>query len=568
MLGPMSTRHTLALPLVLVALGAPACKQEAPPTPPPTTTVASTEDAGTATTTAAASDDASPATATAATDDAVAPTAAAAEDVAAPAPPPIRVSGLGKGEVSDADRVICGGDLFGDDHQLTALVGGKIGGRVSGPDGAVVTIGGKDLKLGKEPVGFEVDVLPLALDNSGDANDSLVADVLVPVSWRLADGTTGGGALDCAARAAIVKGLERVRKGPLRWADEGDQRYKKDLLLVVDAMGYTSLRGPYRATLYNVDLIGFERQVTRSYSPCRYDVVDSASGNRTGESVTKERSATDIVLEVYDRRTGRKVKGRTISAPAPECPDQLPMEAVSASATLADPGEFYTGLVEERPADGPDELPRPLPPIALPPEAAGPAIPETKVVDVDQVFERFMKAGYKVDDKPSHEPELDGCKQILAFATGPDDLRVTLVAHDWSPSKTPKDESTGPSAYVVGGRTAVKIDGPRAWLPQLLPLFANRSFAKPADIAAILKAAGYAIDGDLPTASETPAVADWFFSVKKEGETVFLTYVDWSAVADGKSTTEVVARSQDAFVIVTVDKDGKGPEVLAKLVGK
>lgn len=551
----MHASHALlsGLAVSLLACG----KKEAPPAPPttaPTPTV--TTDAG-----AVAEPDAAPP----ATDAGPAATA----DAMAAEVPPITVIGTSKEEPKDADRVYCDGPLDGRTPEYyVATASGTVAAHLRGPSGAVVTVQGKKVTLGADGADVELDVIEPLLGNGRDGSGTgLVNDhASFELGWTLPDGKTGGGTLTCTVMDALAKVLTRVRKGPVKWPGEGEQRYLKDAMLVAASGGVVTLEGDSSASLYNADFIALERDVPRNLSACQYDVVEAATGKRTGETVTKERAAIDIVIEVYDRRTGRKLKGKVFTAPTPSCPEQIPVDAVSAGAERGDMGTFYEDLLTPR-GDVP-ELGRPVAEVKVDVTTAGAQIPETKLPPVRTIDQRFVGSiGCKPgDSKPMRDDDYDKSKYFSHSCMVGDDHFIAVNAHDWAPSKHTPAEGEDPTAYLVGGRTAVKVNAPAGDIQVLLPLLGGQTFATPDALAKALAPLGYVLDGEPSKGNDEPGLEDWSLTVKKDGATCILEYIDWGDAADGKAPTLAVARSKDGFVTVEGDDATLVKDTLAKLV--
>ncbi|MFO0750067.1 MAG: hypothetical protein U1F43_31015 [Myxococcota bacterium] len=563
----------LALALLALAGSTPACgKKEPAPSEPTKPTAAATPsgpsgapseaDAGaTSAPSAAGAEAAAPSAADAAV--------AVEADAGEPAPPAVTVIGRTKEEPPEHERVYCDGPLDGRTPEHYVVTDkGMVGAHLRGPEGTVVKVQGKQVTLGKDGADIDLDVIAPMLGNGRGSYSGLIDDhVSYALSWTLPDGKVGGGALTCSVMDALSKALMAIRKGPMPWPGEGEQRYKKDAMVVAASGGVVSLEGDGDAKLYNVDFIAIERDVSRNLSACRYDVVDTASGKRTGEIVSKERYAIDLYVDVYDRRSGRKIKSRSVSAPTPECPDQIPIDAVSAGGERADLGTFYDDLMTPRGDEL--ELGMPLPELKIDAATAGAQIAESKLPTVATVDQRFMaSAGCKVDptSKPTREDETDHSHTFAHTCMLADDSHfVSVEAHDWAPAKrTVGDEE--PTGYLVGGRTAIKVGCPAADIATLLQQLAPLTFEKPDLLEKAVVAAGYALSGDAGTADADPGIHHWVLSANKGASSCLIEAFDWSEVADGKAPNAAVARSKDGFVALSGDDATLVKDLLAKLV--
>lgn len=483
-------------------------------------------------------------------------------------PPPIQVLAPGD-ELKDLDAVECRGELLGETSlALRATTGGKIAGRLSGPAGTMVTLGelGPTVTLADAPTAFALDPLPLALDAGAGDEDELEDDVPIYVSWVSPAGARGGAEIRCAAKAALWNAFTQVKRGPVRWPAEGEARYPRDTLLVLDEFGGNLvLQGPYGATLHDVDFIALQRVAYRDFSPCRYDVVDTATGQRTGRSETMRRSAADIVVDLYDRRTGKRLKSKTYRAPAPDCPAELPMSAVVADVTGANMDDLYQTVVEERPDDAPAELPLPRPTLVVPPDEPGAAIAELPALSLPTLAERYAALGLRPVGSGAAKVETDsgGVQEFTALGELADGTLVVVEARDYGPTRSVLS-TVWPVTYVVGGRRAVELEGDRVVARRVLPALLGRPFASPAALAEALAGFGYVAD-ELPSVADEPGVESWSFRFTRKDESFLLHHTDWSLVADGKAPGHAVARTRDAFVVVSCHTPGKARELLAKL---
>lgn len=506
---------------------------------------------------------------------------ASGSDVAGPSSEDVAVAGS-KAAPKPAIRILaptdpgeletdpCSGELVdGESVRLAATPDGKLSGLVSGPEGAVVTIGsGPALTLGKEPAPFAIDALALAVDNGPGTDDVLVTAVVVPVAWTLPDGKPGGRDLACDAADAVRHGLERVRKGPLRWPDEGEQRYRDDTLVVFDRFsGAVKLDGPYGVTLYDADFIAFESTSYRSFPPCRYDVVDTSTGQRTGPSVEKSRTAADLRVEIIDRRTGKLVKAKTYEAPTPDCPAELPSDAVVAEVTGANIDDIYQTVRKDRPEGAPDELPRPIPALTLPPDDPGTVIAERAPFSVATIAERFAALGVK-NEGAKLEPRSqtsEGEDAFLTYGTQADGADVSIHAIDWARTRDHAHESTI-TTFIVKGRGALALKSSPGIARRLTPTLLRLSAPSPQGLADLVAGFGFTIDGELPTLDPEPGTDVWYAHFERKDEWFSVTVVDWSEVADGKVPQEAVARSKDAFVVIRSSVAGKAKAILDQLL--
>ncbi|MCC6623888.1 MAG: hypothetical protein IT385_21695 [Deltaproteobacteria bacterium] len=535
------------------------CKGEtspAPPTssPPPTTvaptTVAPTnEDAGEAT----SADDAAN----------LAPEPA---EVVSAEPPPIVLAGTAATQGEMVDWVSCDGPLADPKTFYVSTPKGRVALLVRGPEGTQLSYHGKKLTLGKEPTPLELDVLDDLLDNGKGQYEAVDDNVNVDFLWTTPDGKNGSATLHCTVGSALAKLLSAVAKGPVRWPIEGEQRYKDDAAVVIRE-GIAELHAAYDSKLYNVDTIYLERRVTRKLSSCNYTIVDTQTGRPTGGSMSKERYAIDLVVDGYDRRTGRKIKSKTFRSENPECPQQIPTTDVRPEGGFADTGTFYYDIYKEHPEDGPAEHPMPVRTVEV--ELAGDGVPETKLPAVSVIEKRFLALGFKPAFEPMRSGPDDGEVTFSGFYDISETDNITIDVRDWSGTKTPKDEYSDPGVYAIGGRGALLVKAPASMAGNAMQVLVSRPLPDAVAVRDALAPLGWKADKpveDSDKRTEEPGVQTWFVGLSRDGAGLALDYLDWGDVVDGKAPNAAVARSKDAFVVITSSVPGKAAEVLAKLV--
>lgn len=133
----------------------------------------------------------------------------------------------------------------------------------------------------------------------------------IELAFEAEEGTHKG-YVTCA-RAAIYGLLHKVKEGPLLWPGEEAGSHKGERRsIAVDSMSGWRFAGP-NVKLQHVDLIGFLDVEKREVGKCKY------INPKTKETKTIPKWKADLVGEVYERRSGKRIGRKSFKSGPVKC---------------------------------------------------------------------------------------------------------------------------------------------------------------------------------------------------------------------------------------------------------